>query len=105
MYAIIDVDGGRQYKVEVGQDLVLDYRDGAQQNDEIVFDRVVACGEPGQVSLGTPLVAGASVTAKIVGVEKGPKLVVQKMRRRKNYRKKRGHRQPYTEVKITGIQA
>lgn len=101
MYAII-TDRGRQFKVEEGQKLKVDYRDAAE-GDEFEFDKVLVVGNDEGTSVGRPTVKGASVTAKIVGVEQGPKLVVQKLRRRKNSRRKTGHRQLYTTVEIGKI--
>jgi len=103
MYAII-VDGGRQYKVEEGQELELDLRD-VSKGDEVRFDRVLAYGGEGGTRIGQPLIAGASVTAEVIGAAQGPKLVVQKFRRRKNSRRRTGHRQLYTTVKISKILA
>jgi len=103
MYAII-VDGGRQYKVQEGQELALDLRD-VSKGDEVRFDRVLACGGDGGTRIGEPLLAGASVTAEVLGVAQGPKLVVQKFRRRKNSRRRTGHRQLFTTVKISKIVA
>jgi large subunit ribosomal protein L21 len=101
MYAIIS-DGNRQYKVERGQELVVDYRDvPAGQN--VTFDRVLAVGGDGDAQLGSPLVSGASVTAEVLGPEKGEKLIVQKLRRRKNMRRKTGCRHIYTRVRIDTI--
>jgi large subunit ribosomal protein L21 len=102
MYAIIS-DGGRQYKVEEGQELVIDYRDVAAGSD-LSFDRVLALGGDGTTRLGQPLLAGASVKAQVVGAELGPKLVVQKKRRRKNMQRKNGHRQVNTRVRISRIE-
>lgn len=101
MYAII-VDGGRQFKVEEGDELVLDYRD-APPGSELTFDKVLACGGSGAPKLGKPTIAGASVTAQVIGPAQGPKLVVQKMRRRKNFRRRTGHRQVHTRVRISKI--
>jgi large subunit ribosomal protein L21 len=102
MYAII-ADGGRQYKVEEGQELAIDFRDSAA-GDKLTFDRVLAVGDgKGDLKLGAPTVAGAKVEAEVLGAEKGEKLVVQKLRRRKNFRKKTGHRSVYTRVKIAKI--
>lgn len=102
MYAII-VDGGRQYKVEEGQELDVDYRDAAK-GDALQFDRVLAVSGEEGLKLGTPVVDGASVSAEVLGVNQGAKLVVQKLRRRKNSRRKTGHRQLYTRVKIAKIE-
>ena len=101
MYAIIS-DGGRQFKVEEGQQLDVDYRD-ASTGDEITFDRVLAVSGNEGVQLGKPVVEGASVTAEVVGVERGEKLVVQKCRRRKNTKRRTGHRQLFTRVRISKI--
>lgn len=101
MYAII-VDGGHQYRVEEGQQLDIDYRD-VPAGDELTFDRVLAVNDGGDVKLGRPIIEGASVTAKILGPVQGEKLVIQKFRRRKNMRKKTGHRSIYTRVEISKI--
>lgn len=102
MYAII-VDGGRQHKVEEGQRLLLDYRD-ASAGDAVKFDQVLAVGDGSSLKLGSPLLSGALVSAEVVGVRQGPKLVVQKFRRRKTLRRKTGHRQIHTEVQINKIE-
>jgi large subunit ribosomal protein L21 len=102
MYAII-VDGGRQYKVEEGQELEIDYRD-LPKGESLKFERVLAVSGEDGVRLGKPTVEGASVTAEVLGPVNGPKLVVQKMRRRKNQRRKTGHRQLYTMVRIGKIE-
>ena len=101
MYAII-VDGPHQYRVEEGQQLDIDYRDAAA-GEELTFDRVLAVSNGGDVKLGQPIVEGASVTAKVLGPVQGEKLVIQKLRRRKNFRKKTGHRSIYTRVEISRI--
>jgi large subunit ribosomal protein L21 len=103
MYAVI-ADGGRQYKVEEGQQLEIDYRD-IPRGGEIRFNKVLAISDDGGVKLGTPTLADAHVTAEVVGVKMGPKLVVQKLRRRKNSRRKTGHRQMYTSVRVQKIEA
>ena len=101
MYAII-VDGCRQYKVVEGQELALDYRD-VPSGEAIQLDQVVAYSDGSSLTLGAPTVAGALVTAKVVGPAQGPKLIVQKFRRRKTYRRRNGHRQLYTQVRIEKI--
>jgi len=103
MYAII-ADGGRQYKVEEGQELDVDYRDVPRGN-ELKFEHVLAVSGDSGLALGSPEVQGASVTAEVLGVQQGHKLVIQKLRRRKNSRRKTGHRQLYTRVRIRKIQA
>ncbi|HEX4000614.1 MAG TPA: 50S ribosomal protein L21 [Pirellulales bacterium] len=101
MYAIIS-DGGRQYKVEEGQTLHLDYR-SLSAGAEVKFDKVLAYSDGSKTTLGSPLVGGATVTGEVVGLAQGPKLVVQRFRRRKNSRRHNGHRQLHTTVKISKI--
>jgi large subunit ribosomal protein L21 len=103
MYAIIK-SGGRQYKVSEGQELVIDYRD-ASAGDSVEFDQVLAYSNGSTLSLGEPELAGAKVTAKVLGVLQGPKMTVQKFRRRKTYRRRTGHRQLFTKVQIEKIKA
>ena len=104
MYAIIS-DGPHQYRVEEGQVLDVERKELPEGAQNIEFDRVLFVGglddEP---KVGQPVVAGAKVTATIVGEVKGIKLVIQKRRRRKNYSLKRGHRQKYLRVKIDKIE-
>ena len=100
MYAII-ADSGRQYKVEEGQMLEVDLRD-VNPGDSITFDRVLAIGG-GDFKLGTPEVSGASVSAMVLDHTKGDKIYVQKFRRRKNSKRRTGHRQKYTRVRIEKI--
>lgn len=102
MYAIF-TDGGRQYKVEQGQILDIDYRDTAETGDTIEFERVLAVTTEGGLKLGTPTVSGAKVKATVVGLEKGEKVYIQKFRRRKNYEVRTGHRQKYTRITIDTI--
>ncbi len=101
MYAIID-DRGQQLKVEEGQELEIDLHE-ASAGDEIVFDRVLAISGEDGVHLGKPILDGASVSAVVVGASQGQKLVVRKFRKRKNSRRKTGHRQMYTRVQIASI--
>lgn len=102
MYAII-LDGGRQFKVEEGQELTIDFRD-LLAGDKLTFEKVLAISNgSGDLQLGAPTVAGATVTAEVLGADKGEKLVVQKFRRRKNSRRKTGHRSLLTRVKIAKI--
>ena len=101
MYAIIATDG-RQYKVEEGQEIQVDLRE-AKEGDKVTFDRVLLVSGGGSVKLGQPTVAGASVTAEVLGQEMGDKVYIQKIRRRKNFRRRTGHRQMYTRVRIEAI--
>ena len=104
MFAII-ADGGRQYRVSPGDRLSVDYRNDANVGDAITFDNVLlANGGAGSV-IGQPSISGATVEAKVIyAEEKGPKLEIQKLRRRKNSRRHTGHRQKYTAVQIEDIQ-
>jgi large subunit ribosomal protein L21 len=103
MYAVIK-SGGRQYRVEQGATIRVDKLPGEKGATLEISDvLLVADGE--NVKVGAPTVAGAKVTAEIVAQELGPKLLIFKFRRRKAYRKKTGHRQPFTALKITGISA
>jgi large subunit ribosomal protein L21 len=101
MYAIIE-EGGRQHRVTSGDTILIDRELGGDEKS-ITFDRVLLVGGEGDPRVGTPLVAGATVTADVVGPVKGPKLETVKYKRRKGYHKKQGHRQPYLSVKVTGI--
>ena len=101
MYAIIE-DGGRQYKVQEGQEVNVDYRE-ATKGDTLTFDRILAVSGDEGTTLGKPTIEGASITAEVLGVQMGKKLYIQKLRRRKNSRRRTGHRQMYTKVKIGKI--
>ena len=101
MYAIIE-DGGQQHKVEEGQELQIDYRE-LSAGEKITFDRVLAYRDDDGMKVGQPTIESSSVTGEVLGVKQGPKLTVQKFRRRKNSRTKTGHRQMYTRVKIEKI--
>ena len=103
MYAIIET-GGKQYKVSEG-DVIFVEKLNVEEGAEITFDKVLMAGEGDAVKVGTPVVEGATVTAKALKNGKGKKGVVFKMKRKKNERKKKGHRQPYTKVEITAVNA
>ena len=105
MYAVIE-DSGQQFRVSEGDVLNVDLRELAEGTKEIAFDRVLLVGDGGSVKVGTPLVEGAKVVADIIEPKvKGPKVFAVHFRRRKASRKKTGHRQKYTRVKITKILA
>jgi len=103
MYAVLET-GSKQYRVAAGDTLQIE-RVSAQAGQTITFDRVLLISKDGQVKVGSPMVASASVLADVVGHVRGPKVVAFKMKRRKGYRKKIGHRQELTVVKIKEIQA
>jgi large subunit ribosomal protein L21 len=102
MYAIV-VDGARQIKVRQGQQIDIDLQKDLNTGDTYVFPRVLAIGSDEGLTMGSPEVAGAKVVAKVIGMEKGQKLYIQKFRRRKNYKRRTGHRQQYTRVEIAEI--
>ena len=103
MYAIVS-DRNQQITVRVGDEIVCDLMDAAP-GSEVVFDNVLLVGKDGNVTVGKPQVDGASVNAEVVGPHRGKKLVIFRFKRRKNVRRKTGHRQSYTKVRITGINA
>jgi large subunit ribosomal protein L21 len=100
MYAVFKT-GGKQYKVAQGDQLRIEKIAGAV-GDTVTFEEVLLVGGE-SAKIGTPLVAGAKVQAKVVAQNRDKKIIVFKFRRRKNYRRKNGHRQPYTALEITGI--
>ena len=103
MYAIFKALG-KQFRAEKGKTVRLPLMD-KQPGDKLVFDEVLLTSDGDTVRAGAPLVKGASVEAEVVGEVKGEKLYIFKFKRRKNYRRKTGHRQKYTEVRITDVTA
>ena len=101
MYAIIE-SCGRQYKVAEG-DVVFFEKLEAEEGKKVTFDNVVLVSEEGKVQVGNPYVKGVKVEGKVVSHGKHKKIIVFKMKAKKNERKKQGHRQPYTKVEITSI--
>ena len=100
MYAII-ATGGKQYRVSEGDVIYVEKID-AQVDSTVSFD-VLLVGNDGDVKIGTPIVEGVKAEGKVVGQVRGEKIVVFKYKSKKNYRRKQGHRQPYTKVEITKI--
>ena len=101
MYAVIQ-SGGKQHRVEEGEQIKLE-KIGAATGDTVEFDQVLMVGAGSDVKIGAPLVAGGKVTAEVVSHGRHDKIRIVKFNRRKHYRKETGHRQWYTEVKITAI--
>jgi len=101
MYAVIKT-GGKQYRVAAGEKIKVE-QIAADVGQEITFDQVLAVGNGGDLQIGAPLVSGASVVAKVVSHGKHDKVRIFKMRRRKHYQKRQGHRQGYTEIEIGTI--
>jgi large subunit ribosomal protein L21 len=103
MYAVIET-GGKQYKVNEG-DVIRVEKLAATEGEEVVFNKVLAVAKDEGFEVGTPTVEGAKVTAKVQKHDKAKKIIVFKYKSKKNYRRKQGHRQPYTEIKIEKIEA
>ncbi len=103
MYAVIKT-GGKQYKVASGDVLRVEKLEG-EAGQSITFDQVLLVDDAGKVTIGAPLVAGASVTAQIVAQARDPKILVFKKKRRHKYRRKNGHRQLQTVLHVTDIKA
>ncbi len=101
MYAII-ATGGKQYRVKEGDEILVEKLNAAE-GDAVVFDQVLAAGEGADIKVGSPVIAGAAVNAKVVENGKGPKVITFKYRAKKDYRNKKGHRQPFTKVVIESI--
>jgi large subunit ribosomal protein L21 len=103
MYAIIRT-GGKQYRVAEGQTLRVEKLSG-EPGDTVTLDDILLLGGDGQTRIGTPVVTGAKVEARILQQDRAKKVLIFKKRRRKGYTKKQGHRQSFTELKVTGIRA
>ena len=103
MYAIIE-DSGTQFKVAAGDTIKIDRKVGDGEKT-VTFDKVLFVGGEGDAKVGSPMLSGATVVADVLGAVKGKKVVSIKHKRRKGYYKKTGHRQKYTSVKITAINA
>jgi len=101
MYAVIRT-GGKQYRVSTGQAVKIETIDAAP-GTEVSFDEVLAVGDGSEVRIGTPHVQGAIVKATVLGHGRHPKVTIFKMRRRKHFQKHAGHRQNFTEVRISSI--
>jgi large subunit ribosomal protein L21 len=103
MYAIVTI-AGQQFKVEEGKEVFV-HRLDANAGDAVTFSDVLLVDIDGNITIGAPLISGASVNATVVDHLKGDKVIVFKKKRRKGYRKKNGHRQSFTKIKIDSIQS
>lgn len=103
MYAIIET-GGKQYRVSEGDILAVE-KLNANEGDNVEFDRVLTVVKDSELILGKPIIDGAKVTAKVLAHGKGKKILVFKYKAKSNYRKRQGHRQPFTKVVIEKIEA
>jgi large subunit ribosomal protein L21 len=104
VYAIIR-DRGMQYRVEQGQVLSIDLLDEAEPGSQIELGEVLLVGDGDSVKVGSPLLSGAMVRAEVLGEKKGEKIIVFRYRNKKRYRRRTGHRQRYTQIKISEIVA
>ncbi|MFT5169305.1 MAG: large subunit ribosomal protein L21 [Saprospiraceae bacterium] len=101
MFAIVTI-AGQQFKVEEGQEIFVHQLE-ASEGDNVSFDQVLLIENDGKTSVGKPVISAASVGATVLGHQKGDKVIVFKKKRRKGYRKKNGHRQCFTKIKIDSI--
>ena len=103
MYAIVEING-QQFKVEQGKKLFVNHINDAEAGNPVEFDKVLLVDNDGTVTVGAPNVEGAKVVAEVVNpLVKGDKVIVFKMKRRKDYRKKNGHRSQFTQLEIKSI--
>ena len=103
MYAVIKT-GGKQYRVAAGDTIKVE-RLATEVGHDVKLDQIVAIGNGAELVVGAPLVAGASVVASVVGHGRHPKVRIFKMRKRKHYQKRQGHRQNFTEIRISAVNA
>lgn len=103
MYAVIET-GGKQYRVAEGDTLYVEKLEG-DVGDPVSFDRVLLVADGENISVGTPVVSGAEVTGEIVGHGRDKKVIVFKFKRRKDYRRRNGHRQAFTAVRINALKS
>ncbi len=103
MFAVVKT-GGKQYRVAKGDVIRVEKLD-AKEGDKVNLDEVLMVGEAGKSKVGTPLVKGASVKAEVVAQARNPKIIIFKKKRRQNYRRKKGHRQDITILRVTDIKA
>jgi large subunit ribosomal protein L21 len=103
MYAVVNT-GGKQYKVQKGETLRIEKITG-EVGTQVTFDKVLMVADGENVRVGQPLLEKAAVQASIVEQDRAKKIIIFKYKRRKRYRRKQGHRQPYTAIRIDGIEA
>ena len=101
MFAIVTI-AGQQFKVEEGQELFV-HQLKAEEGDNVSFDQVHLVDNDGNVNIGKPFIKGASINATVLNHQKGDKVIVFKKKRRKGYKKKNGHRQSFTKIKVDNI--
>jgi len=101
MFAIVTI-AGQQFKVEEGQEIFV-HQLAANEGDSLDFEKVLLIDNGGTVTIGNPSIGGAAVRATVLGHQKGDKVIIFKKKRRKGYRKKNGHRQSFTKIKVDSI--
>ncbi len=104
MYAVM-LTGGKQHQVSEGDVLSVELLNGAEKGNQVEFDKVLMVADGDNVKVGAPYLDGCKVVAEVVAIEGGDKVKITKFRRRKHFQKVTGHRQWYTKVKVTSIQA
>jgi large subunit ribosomal protein L21 len=104
MYAIV-MTGGKQYRVEKGENVIVEKLDEAEKGQEVVLDQVLMIADGDKATIGKPTVEGASVVAKVIAQKRLPKVLVFKKKAKNGYKKMQGHRQYVTEIEITDIKA
>ena len=102
MYAVIKT-GGKQYKVSEGDEIIVEKLE-VEEGGSVTFEEVLAVADGDNIKIGQPLVSGAKVTGSVVKNGKGPKIRIFKYKHKTNYRRRQGHRQPFTKVKIEKIE-
>jgi large subunit ribosomal protein L21 len=101
MFAVIET-GGKQYKVSVGSIIEVE-KLNAKEGEEVIFDKILLLNKDGEILIGKPYLEGVKVVAKVLKQDKYPKVIVFKFKRKKHYRRKYGHRQPFTRLSIENI--
>lgn len=104
MYAIV-MTGGKQYRVEKGENVIVEKLDEAEKGQEVVLDQVLMIADGDKATIGKPTIEGASVVAKVIAQKRLPKVLVFKKKAKNGYKKMQGHRQYVTEIEITDIKA
>lgn len=104
MYAIVEISG-KQYKVQEGDVVFVDRLENVEEGNKVTFDKVLMISDDKKVTIGQDTVKGAKVEASVIGHGKAKKIIVFKFKAKKNYRRTRGHRQPYTKIQIEKISA
>ncbi|HHT01569.1 MAG TPA: 50S ribosomal protein L21 [Firmicutes bacterium] len=103
MYAVFET-GGKQYRAQVGDELFVE-RLNAAEGEQVSFERVLLVSDDNETKIGAPVLEGASVKASVLEHGKGPKILVFKYKAKVNHRRRKGHRQPYTKVRVEAIEA